>query len=132
MFGCLGVWPMKTSDPPGTCSLSLSLSIPLSLSLCLSFSLSLLVSNLILFRLYILYLLFSLCLSNFTLFTKQYQVLFIYLIFSAASASQEYILESYVMEFNKNPTTLVQATLRQFPNKGVVLSCLKIFSVTIV
>jgi hypothetical protein len=38
--------------------------------------------------------------------------------FSAASSSQEYILESYIMEFNKNPTTLVQATLRQFPSKG--------------
>ncbi len=36
---------------------------------------------------------------------------------SAASASQEYILESYIMEFNKNPI-IVQATIRQFPSKG--------------
>jgi hypothetical protein len=42
--------------------------------------------------------------------------------FSAASSSQEYMLESYVMEFNKNPTTLVQATLRQFPSKGFYIN----------
>jgi hypothetical protein len=89
-FGCLGVWPMTTSDPPGNCSWISQSLLPTSLSVCLSLSIYFFISlslsffSLSLFLILLLlslatylflFLSTSLCLCNFSLFKKQLLIL---------------------------------------------------------